>query len=386
MLSDAKIKNAKPGKNRYRLGDSDGLYLEVMQSGAKYWRYRYTKDGKRHWYTIGEYPVVRLPEARELRDKAKRDLFEGTSPGTQKKVHTEPTFAEVALDWFNQLEQRLTSEKEKQTARARITNHVIPFLGDKPINNIKPTDVLAVVRRLEERGTLEVAHRVHQTCSRIFRFAVAAGICERDPAADIKGAIMPVPQRHFASITEATKVGNLLRAIDEYPGIVVRYAMQFTALTFCRPGEVRHAEWAEIKDAEWRIPAGKMKMRRPHIVPLSTQALEVLEKVKVISGFGRYVFPSARTPDGSRPMSETAVLTALRIMGYTKDQMTAHGFRSMASTLLNENGFAPDWIERQLAHVEGNSVRAAYNYAEYLPERRKMMQWWADYLDKLKEQ
>ena len=387
MLSDTKLRNLKPDVKRYKVCDSDGLYIEVMTSGKKYWRFRYTESGKRRWFTLGEYPVVGLKEARELRDQAKRDLFNGDPlDGTQEEVHAEPTFGEIANNWFTQIEQRLTSEKEKQTARGRLTNHVIPFIGDKPINSIQPADILAIIKRLESRGTLEIAHRVHQTCSRIFRYAVISGICDRDPAADIRDAIMPVPKKHFASITDAAGVGELLRSIDIYPGLIVRCALKFSALTFCRPGEIRHAEWAEIDfvKCEWRIPAEKMKKRRHHIVPLSSQALAVLEDIKPATAHGRYVFPNARSPKGDRPMSETAVLVALRSMGYTKEQMTAHGFRSMASTLLNENGFPPDHIERQLAHVEGNSVRAAYNYAEHLPERRKMMQWWGDYLDRLR--
>lgn len=384
MLSDAKIKNAKPAESRYRMADFDGLYLEVMQSGKKYWRYRYTKNGKRHWYTIGEYPVVRLPEARELRDKAKRDLFEGIAPGTQEAEQADTTFETVALEWLVQLEARSSSAKDRQTVRSRLIHHIFPFIGHVPINEIKATDVLALVRRLEAAGTIETAHRVQQICGRVFRYGVASGVCERDPSADIKGAIMPMQTRHFVSITDTEQVGALMRSIDAYPQRLVRLALQFSALVFCRPGEIRHAEWSEVKDDEWRIPGEKMKMRRPHIVPLSTQAIEVLRQAREMTGHGKYIFPSNRAPHGDRPMSENTALVALRSMGYGKDQMTAHGFRSMASTLLNENGFNRDWIERQLAHIEGNSVRAAYNYAEYLPERRKMMQWWADYLDKLK--
>ncbi|MDR3279105.1 MAG: integrase arm-type DNA-binding domain-containing protein, partial [Synergistaceae bacterium] len=292
MLSDAQIKNLKPLKARRRYADYDGLYIEVGITGKKHWLYRYTQNGKRGWHSLGEYPMVGLREARELKDNARRQLYDGVplSGTPQEEVHT---FGEVALNWFSQLEQRLTSEKEKQTARSRIKNHVLPFLGDRPVEQIKPTDILSVIRRLEERGTLEVAHRVYQTCGRIFRFAVAAGLCERDPAADIKGAIMPVPQRHFSSITDPVQVGALLRAIDIYPGGVVRMAMMFSALTFCRPGEIRHAEWSEINGDEWKIAAEKMKMRRPHIVPLSLQAVDVLDKIKIISGSGRYVFPSA---------------------------------------------------------------------------------------------
>jgi integrase len=224
---------------------------------------------------------------------------------------------------------------------------------------------------------------VIQICGQVFRYAIACEHCEYDPTQPIRGPLEPVRPGHFASVTRPADVGQLLRSVDAYPHPVVRHAMQFSALVFLRPGEVRHTEWTEIDGDELRIPGEKMKMKRPHIVPLARQTVELLQKMKQLTGHGKYVFPSNRSPKGDRPMSENTVLVALRSMGYEKDQMTAHGFRSMASTLLNENGFNRDWIERQLAHVEGNGVRAAYNYAEYLPERRKMMQWWADYLDGL---
>ena len=386
MLSDTKIRNIKPTDKRIRIGDRDGLYIEVMPSGRKFWRFRYTENGKRRWFTLGEYPIVGLKEARELRDQAKRDLFAGEELGGTQAAHRDPLFREVALEWFEQHKRTLTAHSTMRTLDTRINTHMLPTLGDMSINAIQPTDILALVRRLEAKGIIETAHRVHQTCSRIFRYAIAAGICDRDPAADIRGAIMPVPTKHFASITDEPGVGELLRKIDAYPGFIVRCALKFSALTFCRPGEIRHAEWGEIDliKCEWRIPAEKMKKRRHHIVPLSSQALAVLEEIRLITGHGRYVFHSVASPSGDRPISENTLIYGLRSMGYTKEQMTAHGFRSMASTLLNENGFPPDHIERQLAHVEGNSVRAAYNYAEHLPERRKMMQWWGDYLDRLR--
>jgi integrase len=387
MLSDSKVKFAQGTEKRYRIADADGLYVEVMPSGKKYWLFRYTQGAKRHWLTLGEYPLVGLREARELKDKARRDLFDGAPVGgTHEDAHEEKTFEDVALEWLSKLEQRLTSEKEKQTARGRIKNHVLPFIGNMPISSIKPTDILPVIRRIEANGTLEVMHRVYQSIGRIFRYGVASGFCERDPSADIKGALLPPSPKHFAAITDAREAGAFLRAISEYPGIVVRYALILSALTFCRPGEIRHCEWSEIDltNKEWRISGEKMKMRRDHIVPLSTQSLSVLERMKEISGKGQYVFPSARTPDGSRPMSEIAVLAAIRRMGYEKNEMTAHGFRSMASTLLYEHGWPGDVIEIQLAHQERNKVKAAYNRAQFLDKRREMMQWWADYLDELK--
>jgi integrase len=229
-----------------------------------------------------------------------------------------------------------------------------------------------------------MSRRVKQIISQIFRFGIMAGYCDNDPTYALRGFIDAPKPGHFASLTRPSDAALLLRAIDAYPHVIVREAMRFSALVFLRPGEVRHAEWIEIEENDLRIPKEKMKMDRPHIVPLSRQAIELLDRLRPLTGHGIYVFPSARAPGGSRPLSENAVLVALRSMGYTKDQMTPHGFRHMASTLLNENGFNRDWIERQLAHAESDGVRAAYNYAEYLPERRKMMQWWADYLDELK--
>jgi integrase len=262
-------------------------------------------------------------------------------------------------------------------------HHLLPFLGDKDIASITPADILPVFQRLAGMEKWEMLSRIRSITSQIFRYGVATGRCQNDPTYALRGAIISPRPRHYSSIRKPSEVGALMRAITSYPYEQVRCALLFSALTFCRPGEIRNAEWAEIDKDEWRIPQEKMKMNRPHIVPLSRQALKVLEEMRDISGGGKYVFPSNRTP--TRPMSENTILAALRSMGYTKDQMTPHGFRSMASTLLNENGFNRDWIERQLAHVEGNSVRAAYNYAEYLPERRKMMQWWADYLDTLRQ-
>ncbi len=260
-----------------------------------------------------------------------------------------------------------------------------PWLGDSTINDIQPKDVLRVLRRVEDRGAAEAGHRIRQHCSAVFRYAVASGYADRDPTQDLRGALLPTKPKHYASITDAKKIGELLRAIDAYKGqLVTRCALTLTALTFVRPGELRKAEWAEfdLENAEWRIPAEKMKMDRPHIVPFSEQALDVLKEIQPLTSDGRFVFPGIRSQQ--RPMSENTVTAALRGMGYTGDEITAHGFRSMASTRLNEMGWNRDAIERQLAHIEGNAVRAAYNYAEHLEERRRMMQAWADYLDGLR--
>jgi integrase len=384
MLSDTKVKNLRPADTRKRHADSGGLYVDVQPNGKKTWLFRYTEKGKRHWHSLGEYPVVGLREARDLRDRARRQLFDGETPGTQTEEDAGTLkFHDVALEWYEKNAMKW-SEKTRNITIRRLEMHVFPFIGDSGMSELKPKDLLSVARRTEGMGAVETTRRVIQICGQVFRYAIACGHCEYDPTQPIQGALEPVRPGHFASLTRPADVAQLLRSIDAYPHAVVRYAMQFSALAFLRPGEVRHLEWAEIEGGEIRIPEKKMKMDRPHIVPLAAQTLDLLQKTRQLTGHGRYVFPSNRAPKGDRPMSENTVLVALRSMGYSKEQMTAHGFRHMASTLLNENGFNRDWIERQLAHVEGNGVRAAYNYAEYLPERRKMMQWFADYLDELK--
>ena len=263
---------------------------------------------------------------------------------------------------------------------------LFPYIGNRLVNEVTAPEILAALRIVEARGLNDTAHTALQTCGQAFRYAIAAGYAERNPAADLRGALAPVVRKHNASLTEPGQIAELLRAMHSFQGSeVVRLALWFSAYTFGRPGEIRHAEWTEfdLNRAEWKIPAEKMKMRRPHIVPLSKQVLELLNPLQVITGRGRYTFPSIRSIKGIDPMSENTITAALRRLGFGKGEMTAHGFRSMASTNLNEQGWAPDVIERQLAHVEGNSVRAAYNYAEYLPERRRMMQSWADWLDAL---
>jgi integrase len=383
-LSDFRIKSTKPRDKRYQIADSDGLYIEIMPSGKKYWRLRYSENNKRSWHTIGEYPAIGLQEARERRNSLRKRLRDGEAFANAKEKLV-CTFEDVALAWADAHEVKINGLKYKKNIRSRLTSHILPFIGTKDIKTLKSTDILPILDRLIALGRLEMACRARSICSQVFRYAIATGKCESDPTYALRGMIISPQTKHLSSITDPREVGRLLRAIDVYPQTVVRCALLFSALTFCRPGEIRHAEWSELDKNEWRIPAEKMKMKRPHIVPLSRQALEMLDKVRPLTGHGQYIFPSNRAPRGDRPMSDATVLVALRSMGYTKEQMTAHGFRSMASTLLNENGFPPDHIERQLAHVEGNSVRAAYNYAEYLPERRKMMQWWADYLDELRE-
>ncbi|MDP1845501.1 MAG: site-specific integrase, partial [Candidatus Moranbacteria bacterium] len=290
----------------------------------------------------------------------------------------------VAREWFKKM-STVWVPRHAETIIRRLESYVFPQLGQRPINEVTAPELLAMLRKLEAQGTVETAHRVKQICGQVFRYAIATGRTDRDPAADLRGALTPAKPKRMASITDPKGAAGLLRAIDGYHGsFVTACALKLAPLVFVRPGELRQAEWSEIdlEAAEWRIPADKMKMKSPHIVPLSRQAIDILREIHQLTGNGKYVFPSLRT--GSRPMSNNTVNAALRRMGFSKEEMTGHGFRSMASTLLNEQGWNRDAIERQLAHAERNKVRAAYNYAEFLPERRKMMQAWADYLDDLK--
>jgi integrase len=392
-LSDTSIRSAKPTSKTQKLFDGGGLYLEVAPSGGKWWRLKYRFDGKEKRISLGVYPAVSLKEARSRRDEAKEQLARGIDPGALKqaikaasKAESENSYEVVAREWFNRYAAGW-SESNKEKILARQVNDLFPILGKKPINQIAAPELLAVLRRIESRGAIDTAHRALQDCSRIFRYAIATGRGERDPAADLRGALPPPRSSSFATTTEPKAIGALLRDIDAYTGnLIVRAALRMAPYVFVRPGELRRAEWAELDlaGAEWRIPAARMKMRQVHIVPLARQVISMLEDLQQYTGNGRYLFPSMRA--NSAPISDMTLLAGLRRLGYTKEQMTVHGFRSMASTLLNEQGYNRDWIERQLAHGERNSIRAAYNYAEYLPERRKMMSEWANYLDMLRVQ
>ncbi|MCC4114656.1 tyrosine-type recombinase/integrase [Aromatoleum toluclasticum] len=393
-LSDTAIRTAKPGPKPLKLSDSGGLYLLLNPSGTKWWRLDYRFDGKRKTLSMGVYPDVSLKLARERRDEARKQIASGIDPGEHRKATKRAraelaanSFEAVARDWYAHHAAVLTdSTKEKLLRRLEVD--VLPYLGSRPISEITAPDLLALIKRIEARGAFDIAKRMYNACGRIFRYAVAHGLCSRDPSRDIelRDVLRPVATRHHASVTHPKEVGALLRAIDGFTGaLTTRCALKLAPLVFVRPGELRHAEWTEIDfdTHEWRIPAEKMKMREQHIVPLSSQAVAVLREIQQLTSAGRYVFPSER--GGGRPMSENTVNAALRRMGYSNDEMTGHGFRSTASTLLHELGYPHQVIERQLAHGERNQVAAAYNFAEHLPERRAMMQQWADYLDKLKK-
>ncbi len=389
-LTDTAIRNAKLQNKQYKLTDEKGMYLLVNKAG-KYFRLDYRFAGKRKTLALGVYPDVKLFEAREKRDDARKLIANGIDPGQVRKVQksiqieqTENSFEAIAREWHGKYSSNWADSHAKKIIR-RFELYIFPWLGPRPIAEITPPELLAVLRRVESKGILETAHRAQQNCGQVFRYAIATGRAERDPSADLRGALAPVKHGRMATITDPKKIGELLRAIDGYEGTTVaKCALKLAPLVFVRPRELRHAEWAEIDldKAEWRIPSGKMKMKNPHIVPLSSQAVEILCEILPITGQGQYVFPSVRT--NSRPMSENTILAALRRMGYTKEEMSGHGFRAMASTVLHEQSWPSDIIERQLAHAERNSIKAAYNHAQHLPERRKMMQAWADYLDSLK--
>jgi integrase len=389
-LTDTAIRNAKFQNKQFKLTDEKGMYLLVNKAG-KYFRLDYRFAGKRKTLALGVYPNVKLAEAREKRDEARKMIAGGTDPAQVRKVkksiqveRAENSFEAVAREWHSKYSAKWAKSHAKKIIR-RLELYIFPWLGSRPVAEISPPELLSVLRKIESKGIGETAHRAKQNCGQVFRYAIATGRAERNPSADLKDALTPVKHGRMATIVEPKKIGELLRAIDGYEGTpVAKSALKLAPLVFVRPGELRHAEWSEIDFnlCEWRIPAEKMKMKAPHIVPLSSQAVTVLKEILPITGEGQYVFPSVRT--SSRPMSENTVLAALRRMGYSKDEMSGHGFRAMASTVLHEQGWPSDVIERQLAHAERNSIKAAYNYAQHLTERRNMMQSWADYLDKLK--
>ena len=387
MLSDTVIRSAKPREKPYKLADGGGLYLLVNRSGARCWRFKFRVNKVEKVLALGVYPDVSLKLAREGRDQARRLMANGVDPGAKRRAEKfAPSngFEAVGREWF--AKYSLTwAPAHAQKVHRRLEMDIYPWIGERPVGTVTAPELLRCLRRIEKRGALDTAHRAHQDCGRIFRYAIATGRAERDPAADLRGALPPAKEGHFATITVPRQIGELLRAIDGYIGtMVVRCALCLAPLVFVRPGELRGALWSDFdRDAgEWRIPAKRMKMGIPHIVPLSRQALAILRELYPLTGQGKYLFPSELTT--TRAISDNTLNGALRRLGYGTGEMTTHGFRSMASTLLNERGWDGDIIERQLAHAERDNVRAAYNYAEYLPERRKMMQAWADYLDKLR--
>ncbi|HEY4370266.1 MAG TPA: integrase arm-type DNA-binding domain-containing protein [Steroidobacteraceae bacterium] len=394
MLSDTAIRAAKPREKPYKVSDGGGLYLLINPNGSRWWRLKYRVAGKEKLLSMGIYPDVSLKTARDRRDAARKLLSDGLDPSVARQTKKEAasdTFEAVAREWLAQREEPESGRKALASVTVAKTKWMLetfiyPTLGSRPIGEIKPPELLLALRKIEKRGKHETAHRTKQKVGQVFRYAVATGRAEHDITGSLKGALAPVVSKNHAAITDPAGIGALLRAIDGYEGQpVTAAALKLAPLAFVRPGELRKAEWSEfdLDAAEWRIPAARMKMGERHIVPLSTQAIEILRELEPLTGgTGKYVFPSLRGFD--RPMSENTVNAALRRLGYTGQEQTGHGFRSIASTCLNEQGFNSDLIELQLAHAERNKVRAAYNRAERLAERRKMMQAWADYLDGLK--
>ena len=393
MLTDARVRNAKPTPRPMKFSDAGGLHLLVQPHGSKLWRMAYRFAGKQKTLALGVYPTVSLQEAREKRDAAKRSLAKGIDPSAQRRLERQAartpgsTFKDVAEEVMAKFEREGRADATL-TKKRWLLQFAYPSIGHRPIAEITAPELLSVLRRVEERGCYETARRMRSTFGTVLRFAIATGRAERDPAADLRGALTSPKVTHRAAIIDPAAIGALLRAIDGYAGHpFTKAALLLAALTFVRPGELRRAEWSEFdfEAAEWRIPAAKMKMRRPHRVPLSRQALAILHDLQAMTGHGRWLFPSVRSI--SRPMSENTMNAALRRLGYGADEMTTHGFRSMASTRLNEMGcWNPDAIERQLAHQEPDDVRRAYTHAaEYWLDRVHMMQAWADYLDELRE-
>ncbi len=388
-LTDVQIRAAKPREKPYKLFDERGLFLLVKPSGARLWRFKYAHAGREKLISFGDFRDVPLKRAREKRDEARRLVADGIDPSAQRqaaRASQADTLALIAEEFFARQAKKLAARTiDRDLQRLRV--FVLPSLGRQPIRTIAAPELLAVLRRIEARGTYETAHRTRSAISRVMRYAIATGRADRDITTDLRGALTPVTTTNFAAITEPKRIAELLRAIDGYVGQPsTAYALKLAPLLFVRPGELRGAEWREFdldaKEPEWRIPGERMKMGEEHVVPLSTQAVEILRDLHALTGDGRYLFPGLRTH--ARPISNNTLNAALRRIGFARTEHTAHGFRSMASTRLNEMGFPPDVIELQLAHAERDEVRRAYNRASRLAERRKMMQRWADYLDGLK--
>lgn len=393
-LTDTAVRNLKPAEKPYKKSDGGGLHLLVTPQGSKLWRFSYRFDGKQKLLSFGKYPAVGLSKARAKRDLAKTQLEEGDDPSSLRKAE-KAKLEEVAAqqeDWkalCHEWWMKRRRENAAPTTLKKLTwllEKTYPALGKRSPSDITAPELLAVLRTIEAGGTYETAKRLRSTCGQVFRYAIATGRAERDIAADLQGALTSPRPKHHPAILGREEIGALIRAIRGFEGDpTTRTGLLLAAYTFLRSGEIRHAEW---RDVDWdaarlTIPAERMKISRPHVVPLSTQAQEVLREIQPITGDRELILPSLRAK--GRPMSENTMNAALRRLGYVKTEMVTHGFRTIASTTLNENGFHWDWIERQLAHVESNKVRAAYNAAEYLQERTKMMQWYADYLDDIAE-
>ena len=388
-LTATAVKQAKPKAKPYKLADGGGLYLHVKTAG-KYWRYKYRFAGKEKLLALGTYPDISLADARKLHQAARENLADGIDPSSHKKTKKSAdqsssanSFEAVALEWSKTRSKKADSTEKRQ--RALLEKDLFPFIGSRPIADIDAPELLKTLRKIENRGAIETAHRANRLAGQIFRYAIVTGRSKHNPSIDLKDALTQPIKSHRKSITDPAEVGPLMAAIKNYQATpVVMAALQLSPLFLCRPGELRHLEWAEVNFAEARIelPASKMKTKEPHIIPLASQAVAILKELQPISGRGKYVFPSAR--GASRPLSDNGVRTALRTLGYTNDQICPHGFRAMGRTILDEVlNFPVDWIEHQIAHSVKDVNGRAYNRTKHLPQRKKMMQAWADYLDGL---
>jgi len=390
MLTDTKVRALKPRTNVYRVADSNGLCVEVRPSGAKLWRYRYRHAGKPNMLSLGEYPITLLAEARGERDKARALLKAGTNPADAART-ARAARMENAVNTFAAIAMEFLAKRAKEGMGAgsvardqRMVEKDLAIIGQLPIADIKAPVLLAALRKLEDRGVLETAHRARGFAGRVFRYAIATGRAERDPSADLRGALVQPQTKHFASITDPARIGDLLRAIYSYKGSPVTIAaLKLAPLVFVRPGELRTARWADLSldDGEWRYTASKTKT--PHLVPLASQTVAILRDLQPLTGHSEFVFPGVRSQ--RRPMSENTINAALRGMGFDSDTISGHGFRAMARTVLDEVlHFRPDYIEHQLAHAVRDPNGRAYNRTAHLPERKEMMQSWANYLDALR--
>ena len=396
-LSDTKVRNTKPRAKRFKMFDSDGLFLVVTPQGGRWWRQRYRWAGKEKLLSLGTYPEVSLAQAREKGAAVRSQAANTVDPSADRQQQkgeqiaaSERTYKAIALDWLERTSAvRGWTADHTERVRGRLESHFFPWLSRKGITDVTDDDIIACVRRMENRNIIDTARRALAEQNEIFRAAKVRRYIKYNPVADLRGPdLLPRPKvKHHAGITDPAQLGALLRAIEAYPGgFVVRQVLRFAPLVFVRPGELRGAQWSEFEldgaQPEWRIPAGRMKMGERHIVPLARQAVAVLRELQSLTGPDGYLFPSVR--NASRPISNNTINAALRTCGFSAAQQTGHGFRTTASTLLNEQGWGADAIERQLAHGSRDKVRAAYNAAQYLPERRRMMQAWADYLDTLR--
>lgn len=387
-LNARQVDAAKPREKAYKLADGVGLYLEVVPSGSRYWRMKYRFNGKEKRMAFGVYPAVSLAQARALRDEAKKKLAEGIDPSFAKKeeklvrdVQLNNTFQAVALEWHGTKVSRWSEGYASDIIEA-FNKDIFPYIGQQPVNEIKPLVLLNVLRRMESRGATEKAKKVRQRCSEVFRYAIVTGRAEYNPAADLTSAMSGHESKHYPFLT-VEELPDFFKALSGYTGSpLVVLAARLLILTGVRTGELRGAFWSEfdLEKAVWEIPAERMKMKRPHLVPLSTQALEIVQQLKVMSGQYPLVFPGRNDP--RKTMSEASINQVFKRIGYT-GKVTGHGFRHTMSTILHEEGFNTAWIETQLAHVDKNAIRGTYNHALYLEGRREMMQWYADYIDNI---